>query len=115
MRCFNRMLFPPPLRPMITIDSPVRTSRLTPSSTRVVPKLFFRSRTSSIRKQSVQEKREKKIADQNRNRRENDCFRRSSPHAFGAFAAVHSFVAPDNRQDKRKNHGLEYSSQGIGG
>ena len=48
MMFFNNTLLPPPLRPMMTTDSPFSIRKLTPSRMEWVPKLFFRSRTSII-------------------------------------------------------------------
>src|SRR5512133_795862 len=110
MRCLSRTLLPPPLRPMMTTDSPFSIWKLTPSRTVWSPKLLQSSLTSimsELPKDLIKAQRQKEIADQNCNGRIDHCLGGSPSYALRPLAAGHPFVARNNGdqppEDERLN------------
>src|SRR6185503_10638204 len=108
MTCLSRTLFPPPLRPMMTTDSPLSTRRLTSSRMTFGPKLLRRWLTSIIKVQEpVQRQGEEEIGNEDGDGGIDDGFGCGPAHALRALAAIHAFVAANNGDDAAKDERLD--------
>src|SRR5204862_5193225 len=107
IKCLSSTLLPPPLRPMITTDSPSSMCKLTRSKTRCAPKLFCKFRNSIMSPEhAIQQNREEKVADQDADRGKHDGLGRGAADAFGAFPAGHPFITTDHGNDRAKDDAL---------
>src|SRR5258705_4946509 len=115
IKCLSSTLLPPPLRPMITTDSPSFMHRLTRSKSSCAPKLLCRLRSSIMsREHAIQQKREENVADQDADRGKHHGLGCGASDALSAFAACHAFVTTDHGDDRTKDDALDQPRGQIG-
>src|SRR5579883_2845994 len=82
IKCLSRTLLPPPLRPMMTTDSPVSTRKFTSSRMTDWPNDFFKFLTSIIKmKYLVERQGQEKVGDEDGDGGIDHCLGRRASHA----------------------------------